>query len=67
MKGCVVLIVINCVQDCRTYHGEIMKSIAPRDLQDHIGPNEIVASIHHANIALATADINELQPRLAIS
>lgn len=38
-----------------------MKTIAPRHLEDDIWANEIVASIEHTNIALAAANVDELE------
>lgn len=41
-------------------HGEIMKTVTPRHLQDDIGADEIVAGIQHADVALAAANVDKL-------
>ena len=42
-------------------HGEVVETVAPRKLKDKVGPDEIVAGIKHANVALAVADVDELE------
>jgi hypothetical protein len=48
-----------------TYHSEVMQTIAPRHLQDYIGTDQVVASVEHANVALAAANIDKLYYKLA--
>ena len=43
------------------WHSEVVKAMAPRELQDHVRPDEIVASIQHTNIALPAANVHELR------
>lgn len=42
-------------------HGKIIETIAPRKLQDKVGPDEVIAGIKHTNVAFAVANVNELQ------
>jgi hypothetical protein len=41
-------------------HGEVVEAVAPRQLQDHIRADQVVAGVQHAHVALAVADIDEL-------
>lgn len=41
-------------------HGEVVQTLAPRDLHDHVGPDQIVAGVQHAYIALAAANVDKL-------
>lgn len=42
-------------------HGEVVKTVAPRKLQNNVGPDEIVAGIQHANVAFAASNIDKLK------
>ncbi|GJC99267.1 hypothetical protein ColKHC_08093 [Colletotrichum higginsianum] len=41
-------------------HSKVGEAVAPGDLEDKVGANEIVASIEHAHVALAAANVDEL-------
>lgn len=41
-------------------HRKVVETVAPRHLQDDVGANEVVASVQHTNVALATTNIHEL-------
>lgn len=42
-------------------HGEVVQAIAPRQLQNEIGTEQIVAGVQHADVALTVAHIDELE------
>lgn len=42
-------------------HGEVVKTMAPRKLENNVGPDEVVAGIQHANVAFAAANIDKLE------
>lgn len=42
-------------------HSEVMEAVAPRELQDKIGADEVVAGIKHADVALPVANVDELR------
>ena len=42
-------------------HGEVIEAVAPRKLEDKVGPDEVVAGIKHTDVALAVADVDELE------
>jgi hypothetical protein len=44
----------------RTYHGEVVETVAPRHLHDHIWADEVIASIEHTSVAFAAANVDEL-------
>ena len=41
-------------------HGEVIETVAPRDLHNSVHWDEVVAGIEHADVAFATANIDEL-------
>ena len=46
-------------------HGEVVQALAPRYLHNHIGADQVVAGIQHANVALAAANVDELERRVS--
>lgn len=46
-------------------HGKIGETMTPGYFHDHVKADKIVASVKHANVALSTADVNELFAELA--
>ena len=47
-------------------HGEVGQAVAPRQLHDHVEPDQVVAGVQHADVALAATDVNELSHGLAL-
>ena len=45
-------------------HGEVGQAVAPRDLHDDVDRDQIIASIEHANVAFAAANVDELCEQL---
>lgn len=43
------------------WHSEVVQTMTPRKLQDDVRADELVASIQHADVALATANVDELR------
>lgn len=62
MYGCKPSASCDCVEEEQgeVYHGEVGKTMTPRDFQNNIWSNEVVASVEHADIALPTTDVDEL-------
>ena len=41
-------------------HREVVKAMSPRELEDHIRANEIVARVQHTHVTFSTANVHEL-------
>lgn len=46
-------------------HGKVGETVTPGDFHNHVETDELVASVKHANVALSTADVDELSAELA--
>lgn len=42
-------------------HREVIETMAPRDFHDDVKADEVVASVEHAHVAFAAANVDKLQ------
>jgi hypothetical protein len=61
MNGWDMLAVVYNADFTSTYHGKVLEAITPGELQDDIWFDEIEAGVKHADVALAAANVNELE------